>query len=165
MRRIVPMLAMLQCAVASNAHAACEPLDSCACGVRASPVQFGAYNAFNNTPTDSIGSIEVNCSVSTPTVSLTYEIRLSTGDSGSFSPRRLAGPTGGHLSYNLYSDASRNQVWGDGSGSTTSVSGGFSVLLPSNNIAEHPVYARVDEGQLGADSGNYSDTIQVTIIY
>lgn len=124
-----------------------------ACSVAPTPVAFGAYSPFNVAPTDTAGTLRVSCD----TVTVGYTVLLSAGSAGSYSPRGLSG--GGYtLSYNLYVDALRTVVWGDGSGGTTTVSGAFA--LPG--AIDHTVYGRVSSGQ-NVGAGAYTDTITVTL--
>lgn len=148
----------------SPVHADCSPLALCSCSVSASPVQFGTYNALNPTPTDGAGNIQVSCTAGPGAASLSYEIRLSTGMSGVYQPRRMAGASVAAMAYNLFTDPARTQVWGDGNGGTVTVSGGFTTLLPSDNVRNHTVFGRVPADQM-LESGMYSDSILVTVSY
>jgi spore coat protein U-like protein len=155
--------------VASTALAAlavaCPPAWAGAptCSVTASGVAFGFYDARLAFPSESTGTVAVTCSSvdGTPGTVL-YGIALGPGTAGSYAPRRLsgAGPT---LEYNLFLDASRQVVWGDGSGATGVVSGGHDVSATPETHS-YPVY-----GQIGARQdvppGPYSDTITVTVNY
>jgi spore coat protein U-like protein len=74
-------------------------------------VNFGAYNVFNSNPTDSAGSITYTCiSLSGP-----ITIDLSKGSALSYVPRQMRKGTD-TLDYNLYLDAARVSIWGDGTG-------------------------------------------------
>jgi spore coat protein U-like protein len=61
------------------------------------------------------------------------------------------------LNYNLFVDASRVVVWGDGSG-------GSSTVALTAAAADIPVYGRVPGGQ-NVPAGSYIDTIVVTVTY
>ena len=124
-----------------------------ACSVDPTPVAFGAYAPLNDAPADTAGTLRVSCD----TVTVGYTLLLSPGGAGSYSPRRLSG--GAYtLAYNLYADALRTVVWGDGSGGTTTVSGAFA--LPG--AVDHTVYGRLPARQ-NVGTGAYSDTITVTV--
>ena len=93
------------------------------CGVAATAVAFGSYVSPAGSTVDSSGTVSVTC---TPdkillVCSTNYTIALSAGGSVLvYSPRRMAG--GGYtLDYNLYSNASRTTIWGDGTGGTSVV--------------------------------------------
>jgi spore coat protein U-like protein len=130
-------------------------------GARAAPtcknltttsVAFGTYNPLNASPTDSTGTISYFCPGALAPV-----ISISTGSSGSFSPRQMTTATADLLSYNLYTDAARTTIWGDGTGGSTTVAG-TTALNPATNT----IYGRVFPQQSAA-AGSYSDTLTVTI--
>jgi len=63
------------------------------------------------------------------------------------------------LNYNLYLDAARTTIWGDGTGGTQN----FFVRNPTNNQdVSIPLYGRIPAGQ-STSAGNYSNTLTVTI--
>lgn len=128
-------------------------LGRAACSVAPTPIAFGIYSPFNAVPTDSAGTLRVSCD----SVTVGYTVLLSTGSAGVYSSRSMSG--GGYvLAYNLYADALRSVVWGDGSGGTTTVSGAFS--LPG--AIDHSVYGRMSARQ-NVGAGTYTDAITVTI--
>jgi spore coat protein U-like protein len=83
---------------------------------------------------------------------------LSTGSSGSYAARTLRSGAF-ELPYNLYLDAARTQVWGDGSAGTFTDSPN-----PGNVTRTIPVYGRIPPLQ-DAAAGTYSDTIVVTFVF
>ena len=60
---------------------------------------------------------------------------------------------------NLYTSSSYNTIWGDGTGSTSTVNNTGS---GSNDTST--IYARISSGQ-SIPNGSYSDTINVTVTY
>ncbi len=131
----------LLCAVAGGAGA---------CIVNATPVAFGDIDPLSDEPTESVGSIAVECPESTAyTLSITpgkgtYNQRLMT-----FGERTLA--------YNLYIDQEYLFIFGDGTGDTRVVTG-------EGVVTEHGVYGRVPS-QPKAYPGTYTDDIVVTVSY
>lgn len=122
-----------------------------ACSVSTQPVNFGTYDTFDAAPTDSTGAVDVSCDASTA-----YTIALSPGGNSSFAPRRMS--SGPHmLDYNLYLDASRVTIWGDGSAGTAAVSN-------TATTATHSVYGQIPARQ-NAYVGSYADTITVTVSF
>ena len=120
------------------------------CNLSAQGVSFGVYDTFSNQSVDSTGNIAVSCDVSAP-----YSISLSAG-SGSFESRWMA--NGSHkLVYNLYLDAARTAIWGDGAG-------GSSIASGNGTAANHAVYGRIPARQ-NAYVGSYADNITVTISF
>jgi spore coat protein U-like protein len=119
-------------------------------------VVFGSYDVFASGPVDTTATISYKCSppVATPT------IFISTGGSGTYSPRRMAGPSGTNADYNLYVDAARTTIWGDGSGGT-----GFITApdpISGAQIFTYTVFGRVPAGQ-DLVAGAYTDTVTLTI--
>ncbi len=134
------------------ALAAASPAVAQTCrNVSTTPVSFGVYNPFSATPLDAAGTISYRCSAS-----LSPVISLSTGASGSYSPRQMTGPCA--LQYNLYLDAARTTIWGNGSGGTSVLN------APSGGNRTVTLYGRVPPLQ-DAAVGNCSDSVLVTINY
>ena len=138
------------------------------CSVATSGVAFGIYDQTSTTPDDSTGSIDVTCWYTGPggADQANYSVTLSTGSSGTYAPRLLkAGAS--LLNYNLFRDAGRSQVWGNGTAGSTIVTGNIKVGPGAGNntrTANHPMYGRIPALQ-DPDAGNYSDTIVVTLSF
>ena len=134
-------LAIAAVAAASSARAApnCKNLSVTA-------LAFGAYDAYNATPTDSAGTISYSCPPpTTPTVT------IDAGQAFANGRRRMTLAAGTDwLSYDIFVDATRNTVW-----SSTPVS------LPAGNGVSVPYYARAFALQ-DVSVGSYSDTLVVT---
>lgn len=124
------------------------------CNVSSNGVSFGNYDVFAVNHTDSAGTLTINCSVETPP----YTLKLAPGSSGNFSQRKMF-KGGDYLAYNIYSDAARTLVWGDGTNSSVTISG-----QTGTTPEEHTLYGRISAGQ-NVSVGNYSDTIIVTIVF
>lgn len=132
-----------------------------ACSVSASAVAFGNYNPLSVLPQDAVGQVSVNCSFLVSLLT-TYTVKLSTGGSSQYSTRVMS--SGGNtLNYNLYTDALRLIVWGNGTGGSGFVSNTQLIGL-GGFTGNHPVYSRVP-AQQNVAPGNYSDTIVVTLDY
>ncbi len=132
-------------ALASNAHAVCTIFTA------AGPA-FGTYDTLSPAPLDGVGTISYRCTPPRPTV------QISTGSSGSYSARTMRSGAA-TLRYNLYVDAARSRVWGDGSAGTFTDSPN-----PGNVTRSIPVYGRIPPNQ-DAASGSYSDTILVSFVF
>jgi spore coat protein U-like protein len=121
-------------------------------------VAFGSYDVFSLSPLDTAGSLTFVCSGVGP--SDTVVIELSAGGAASFSPRSMAS-MGASLSYNLYLNAARTAIWGDGTGGTSR----YGPVTPVSGVGVTvPVYGRVPAGQ-NVPIGAYADTITVTILF
>jgi spore coat protein U-like protein len=127
------------------------------CQVSASAVNFGSFSPLTLDYVDSTGNITVNC-----TDVAGYSIALSAGN-GSYSLRRMVSGSD-TLDYNLYRDAARQQVWGDGSG------GDNYAVTTANPVNEqnyvHTVYGRISLiTRRGTHVGTYTDTIGIIVNY
>ena len=129
-----------------------------ACTVTANPLAFGVYPPFSGAATNSTGQVQVRCSGGFTGI---YTIALNSGlnSGGSFASRKMASGAN-RLSYQLYRDAARTSVWGDGTGGTSIVS-----TLCNNNCNDTAtVYGSVPALQNVAP-GAYVDTVIVTVTY
>jgi spore coat protein U-like protein len=129
-----------------------------ACSVSATGVNFGAYDVFVATPSDSTGTVTVSCDQAPP-VDVTIAIGPS-GTSGGFIPRQMRSPSSpDRLNYNLFVNAGRSTVWGDGAAGTSTV---FLKNVKKNRPAVTTIYGRIPPGQ-DVSVGSYSDSLTVTI--
>lgn len=160
--RISILLTAICCAFAfsTKAEAACPKLAFCSCSATATGVAFGVYDPFSASPHDATGTLTVNCTF-TGTITATYEISLSAGNSGAYAARRMTSGTSA-LTYNLYNSAARNQIWGDGSDQSQKTTG--SIIGIISNQQAFTIYGRIPAGQNVA-SGLYADTIVATVAY
>lgn len=132
-----------------------------ACTVGATALPFGNYSPLGALPKDAVGQVTVNCSF-VVSVLTTYTVKLSTGASGQYSTRRLS--SGGNtLNYNLYLDALRLLIWGNGTGGSSTVQH-TQLIGIGGYTGTHPVYGRIP-AQQNIAPGSYSDTITVTLDY
>jgi spore coat protein U-like protein len=124
------------------------------CTISATSVNFGSYNVFTGSATDSTGTVTINCNGSAHNV----VVALSKGASATYNPRTMV--KGSEvLSYNLFQDAARTSIWGDGTGGTAT----YTDANPANNTnVVLTVYGRVPAGQ-DVSAGAYSDTVSAVI--
>ena len=131
------------------------------CSVSATGTAFGSYDTLSLLDSDSTGTITVSCTTGIALL-FGYDIKLSAGSAGSYSPRKLA--SGGNtLNYNLYTSVLRTTIWGDGTGGSSIVSDSFLLSIGTTN-KNYTVYGRIPARQ-NAASGGYADTITVSVIY
>ena len=117
-------------------------------------VAFGNYNVFTTTADDSTGTITYRCNSTATNIS----ISLSDGSSSTFSPRTLR--KGSEvLQYNLYRNAARTTIWGDGTGGTSVY---YAANPPNNSNVNVTIYGRIP-AQQDVSAGNYSDTVSAVI--
>jgi len=128
-----------------------------ACAISAANMNMGTWTGTGDLTGAS--SITVKCSTGTG-----YLVNLDTGASSTYASRKLVNGTD-LLSYNLYSDSGRSEIWGDGSPGTSNVDGTGSGMADAQNRAI-PVYAKILEADLlAAKPGTYSNTITATVTY
>jgi spore coat protein U-like protein len=118
-------------------------------------VNFGAYDVFNNSHTDSTGTITYTCiTVGTP-----ITIDLSKGNASSYATRQMRQGASDTLDYNLFRDATRTTIWGDGTGGSSRYG---PITPPLQTQVSVTVYGRIPARQ-NATVGSFTDTITVTI--
>lgn len=129
-----------------------------ACNVSGSTLSFGGgIDPLQTTgPVDASTSLAVTCTRTTP-----YSVALSAGANAggatAFGNRTMK--SGNHLlPYQLYLDAGRTQVWGNGSNS------GVHSGTGTGSTQSLTVYGRLPS-LAGVVPGDYSDTVTVTITY
>lgn len=144
------MIAALWHVCATNAAA--QPAPSCT--ISAVSVAFGNYNVFTATPVDSAGSVTFRCNSQAANISIT----LGKGASSTFTPRTMS-KAGEALNYNLYLDAARTNVWGDGTGGTSTYT---NANPPNNQNVTLPIYGRIPASQ-DVSAGVYTDTVLATV--
>jgi spore coat protein U-like protein len=123
-------------------------------------VNFGSYDTLSGANVDSTGSVTVDCGPS----SWTYNVRISIGpssNSGSFIPRQMKLTTGTDLlNYNLYRDAARTDIWGDGTGGTSL----WIVNIQKNRPWTGTIYGRMP-GNQDVRVGQYGDNMIIQVDY
>jgi spore coat protein U-like protein len=132
------------------------------CDVTATSVPFGAYDPTSSSPLDATGTITVSCSVALIGLLSSWTLALSTGNSATYTPRRLSNGAA-TLQYNIFTTAARSTIWGNNSGGTGVVSDSRTLLV-GNNSTQYTVYGRISPHQ-DVRAGSYSDSIIVTINY
>jgi spore coat protein U-like protein len=126
-----------------------------ACSLTSTSIAFGNYDVFSPAPLDTLGQIVFRCSNNDRNVS----ISLDKGGAASFSSRRMLNGSNS-LSYNLYMDAARTVIWGDGTSGTQNLF--VQNPQPNNQDISVPIYGRIPSGQ-GAPVGAYINTLTATI--
>jgi spore coat protein U-like protein len=131
------------------------------CTVSALNLVFPAYDSMRASPTDTVGNITVSCGGTAGDI-VSHSLLLTPGASPSFAVRtmRLGGTA---LNYNLFINAARTAIWGDGNGGSNIVSDSYPVT-PFGSIRSYAVYGRIFPRQ-NVPVGTYADTITVTVSF
>ena len=143
---------------ATAALALLRPEAARACTVSAAGVAFGTYDTLSPAPDDGVGSVSVTCH---PHVHF-VEVGLSAGLSLSYSARTMRNGAAS-LSYNLYTDAARTTVWGDGI-AAPSVTVNPGLVNSGTRTLTRTIYGRIP-AQQSVSFGTYNDTIMVTLTF
>jgi len=126
------------------------PARAAVCSVSPQSVNFGNYDPLSASPLDGVGNVNVSCDAPT-----SFSISLGTG-AGSYASRVMTSGAS-QMIYNLYTDAGRLLIWGDGSASTSTVSA-------NSTGGDFTVYGRIPASQ-NLPASSYTDVIVVTITY
>jgi spore coat protein U-like protein len=131
-----------------------------ACTVGTTSMNFGNYDVFSITPLDSTSNISISCSASDRLAITTIG---PSPNSGGFNPRQMKRSGGADLlNYNVYTNAARTTIWGDGTGGTSDVRVRRPPGRPRPWSANLTVYGRVPQAQ-DVSIGAYSDLLTVTV--
>lgn len=125
------------------------------CTVTGTPMQFGDYSSGQGEIDNATSSVTVTCSSDTAvTVSANMGLHAASAQ------RRLS--NGSHtLDYNLFTDPGHSNIWGDGTGSTTT----YGPTTTSGRTATFTARGRIP-GSQAADAGTtYTDTVTITVSF
>jgi len=150
-RKALTRLALM---VAFAALVGVRQADAAQCTISTTSVVFGTYNVFNTAPADSTGTVMYRCNGGARNIA----IMISKGASPVYFARVMLKGSD-FLGYNLYRDAARTSIWGDGSSGT---SAHFEADPPNNQNIVVTVFGRVPAGQ-DVRAGSYSDTVSIEI--
>ena len=143
------------------------PVFGASCNVSTTGISFGSYIPNQASPLDSVGRIVVDCAkvaLDILPMTVNYSLDISRGGGASYTPRTMSRGTYA-LNYNLYRDALRSSVLGDGSGGTSSIVGALQLpLLQGTATGSHSFYGSIFAGQ-NLIPGTYADALVVTISY
>jgi spore coat protein U-like protein len=149
--------------LAGNALAAAD------CSVSVSGLAFGTYDQLATIADDSTGTVTVTCTSIGKGGGVTrvnYSVAFSAGASGGYQQRFMTSGAP-RLNYNLYVDAARSTIWGNGNSGTQLITGSLTVGPGVGNgtrTATHTVYGRVPAEQ-DAAVGSYTDAIVLTLTF
>jgi spore coat protein U-like protein len=130
------------------------PAEAAKCTIATTSIAFGVYNVFSAAPLDSTGSVGINCNGGASHVQIT----ITRGQSGTYAQRTLRRSIES-LGYNLFVDAARSAIWGDGTGGSQA----YLVGNPPNNTdVTVTIHGRIPAGQ-DISAGAYSDSVSVTV--
>ena len=129
-----------------------------ACTVSGTALNFGSSidPLAAATPLDASSTLSVQCTNTTPyTVAL--NAGANAGGASNFGSRAMKSGSNS-LAYQLYLDAGRSSVWGDGTGSSTASGTG------TGSTQSLTIYGRLPSLN-NVVPGSYTDTVTVTVSY
>ena len=125
-----------------------------------SPYHFGSYDTLNDL--DIAIDYTVTCSRTTQGVEVVNVVVTFSPGSGTYAQRTMSNGSS-TLTYNLYKDAARTQIRGDGTAGTVTGTARFVLNAPqSTQSASGTIYGRIFGGQ-NVTPGTYSTTIPITV--
>ena len=121
------------------------------CTLSVGPLQFGRYDSRSDQPCDFTATLVYRCTGTPPIIAI-----LGGGSGQGFERRMMQGEKS--VRYNLYLDAARTLIWGDGTGG--------SGVYPGRAGSEQRVtiYGRVSPHQ-NVQAGAYLDVVAVAVHY
>lgn len=130
------------------------------CNVSGSLLNFGAAidPLSSAVPIDATSTLTVQCTNTTP-YSVALDAGTNAGSASSFATRAMK--NGAHtLGYQLYLNAGRSSVWGDGTGGSAPANG-----TGTGSSQTLTIYGRLPTLGSTVVPGTYTDTVTVTITY
>jgi len=129
------------------------------CSATATTLAFSAYTPGAGAKANN-STISVKCTKNTP-----YTIALNGGTTvGGTIAQRLLASGANTLQYNLFTTAAFGQIFGDGSGTSTTVAGTGAGVATANAVT---VFGQLPDSPANqaAIPGSYTDTITVNVTY
>jgi spore coat protein U-like protein len=130
------------------------------CSVASTPMSFGGYNGSSALPTVSTATISVTClALDRPTI-----VNVNIALTGGRGARQLS-LGADRLNMEIYTDANRSIIFGDGTGGSTLLSGSGTASQVTPLRMNFTVYGRVQARQRLPRSGSYMDALTVLMTY
>jgi spore coat protein U-like protein len=123
------------------------------CSVAAGSLAFGNYDPTSALNVDQAGTFQVTCTKGTSAT-----VGLDSGSNASGATRRMTDGTD-FLSYELYKETARTNVWSNSGGGLVNL-----VAAPSNAAQTLTVYGRIS-GSQNVQAGSYSDIVVITVTF
>ena len=146
--RLIAVLGLLFVAPAANAQVSCS--------LSTAPMNFGTYLPMAPAPLDVTGQLQARCGGGLAFI----RFEIGPGQSGNALDRTMTTP-GDVLRYNLYTNAARTNVFGDGAPGTSVV---WRIVWGRTRDYNVSVYGRVFPGQ-DPRAGPYNDNLLVTVVF
>ncbi len=117
------------------------------CSCTGATLNVGAFSVFAGGGSSPTATVAITCNGNA-----SYNLAISTGNSGTYASRRMDQVAGDSMTYNIYTDAARTSVWATIAARTYTVS------------TTEPLYLKIDPAQDIRYSGNiYQDSVVITM--
>ena len=128
-------------------------------------LSLGAYDSFQPTPLDASGIFMVTCTRTGGPPTTTANVGIGPSfNSGTIATRQMKLTTGPDLlTYNLYRDIGRAQVWGNTIGTNT-VAQTITLANNTSGTLTFTIFSRIDALQ-DVRPGLYTDNLTVTVSF
>jgi len=135
------------------------------CTIETRPLSFGIYDPLAETDVDATAQIIYTCvkrsgSGDGGDSAQAIRIELRQGLQNAFAPRKMMGPGTG-LEYNIYLDATRQTIWGNGVDITQAY---IDTHPPNGTPVIVPVFGRIF-GRQDPEPGQYYDSVIAAIFF
>lgn len=159
--RAIALAMFFWLAASGSASASCVGI-KCSCTVSADTISFGAYVPTAGGDINVAADISVTCKAFVLGI-ISYEIHLGSGLHGTVASRKMSNGDS-LLAYNIYNNAGRTVIWGDGEDGTGIKGDSYLLALGASRTETVSMYGKLTGGQ-NVSAGSYSDTIIATVVY
>ena len=130
------------------------------CAIETRPLSFGNFDPEADTNVDAVAQVIYTCNNQANKI----RIEMTTGGAGTFSPRHMSAGTGlDFLDYNIYLDATRQTVWGQGLFGTDVY---YENNPPNGTPVIVPAFGRIPARQTPSPPpGQYVDLLTVRVLF
>jgi spore coat protein U-like protein len=132
-----------------------QPTGSCTIETR--PLSFGTYDPEANASVDAVAQVIYTCNQHASKI----RIEMTTGASNQFTPRSMFANAVDQLDYNIYLDATRQTIWGQGLYGTDVY---YENNPPNGTPVIVPAYGRILARQ-DPPPGLYVDVLTVRVLF
>jgi spore coat protein U-like protein len=140
------------------------PTWAASCSITSPTLAFGSYDPLLGTADDTTVAIQVSCVRTVlPSETANYTLTSSVGNGANYATRvMLKGAE--QLTYNVYRNTGRSQIWGNGTGGSTTITGSFTLNNNATRSQNHTLYGRIPALQ-DITAGTYNDTLVTTLTF
>lgn len=140
------------------------PASGASCSITSPTLDFGSYDPLFGTADDSTAVIQVSCvRTVSPSETANYTLTSSVGNGTSYATRYMLKGVE-HLTYNVYRNTGRSQIWGNGASGSFTITGSFTLNNNTTRNRNHTLYGRIPALQ-DITAGTYNDTLVTTVTF